>query len=133
MEQEVEIKQVSEREFWVGGDRLYLGEDNIVYVTSVGEVDEKKAIAIEEVFLKLLNVVEGEINLFIDINKAAKHSSEARKVWQELSEHKKFRKIALFGLHPVARVLASFVMGVSKKEDLRFFKTKKEALAWLKE
>jgi hypothetical protein len=133
MEQEVKIEQVSEREFWVGGDTLYLGEDNIFYVTSVGEANEKKAIAIKDVFLRLLNVAEGELNLLIDINKAAKHSSEARKVWQELSEHKKFRKIALFGLHPVARVLAYFVMGVSKKKDLRFFKTKEGALAWLKE
>jgi hypothetical protein len=30
-------------------------------------------------------------------------------------------------------VLASFVMGVTKKEEVYFFKTKEEALAWLKE
>jgi len=29
--------------------------------------------------------------------------------------------------------MASFFMGASKKKDMRFFKTKEEALAWLKE
>ena len=122
-----------EREIWVGENRHYLGEDNILYVTVVGEVDEKVAIACREAAFKLMNIVEGKVNVLIDVNKAGKQSPEARKVWTELSEHEKFGKVALFGLHPVARVLASFVMGVSKKKDMRFFKTKEEALAWLKE
>jgi len=50
-----------------------------------------------------------------------------------VSEYEKTGKVAVFGLHPVARVIASFVMGVSKNKDMRFFKAKEEALAWLKE
>ena len=34
-------------------------------------------------------------------------------------------------MHPVARVLASFVMTITKKNEIDFFKTKEEALAWL--
>ncbi|MBE3140395.1 MAG: hypothetical protein IMZ53_07420 [Thermoplasmata archaeon] len=41
MEKKVEVKQVSEREIWVGENRMYLGEDNILYITLVGEMDEK--------------------------------------------------------------------------------------------
>ena len=52
---------------------------------------------------------------------------------QEAFEDEKIGKVALFGLHPVARVIASFVMGVTKKEDMRFFRTKEEALAWIKD
>ena len=122
-----------DREIWVGKNRLYLGEDNIVYVTNVGEVDEKMAIACGEAFLKLINMVEGKVNALGDLNKAGKQSPEARKIWKELSENKKFGKIAIIGMHPVARVLASFVIGTTKKKDMRFFKTKEEALAWLKE
>ncbi len=48
-------------------------------------------------------------------------------------EDKIFGKVALFGLHPVARVVASFFMGATKKKDMRFYKTRGEALAWLKE
>jgi len=48
-------------------------------------------------------------------------------------EHERTGKVALFGLNPVARVIASFVMGVTRKKDMRFFKTREEALAWLRE
>ncbi len=122
-----------DREIWVGENRLYLGEDNIAYFAIVGEHDENTAIAIGEAFLKLINMVGGKVNALGDINKTGKQSPEARKIWKELSEHKKVGKLALIGIHPVARVLASFVMGTTKKKDMRFFKTKEEALAWLKE
>jgi hypothetical protein len=122
-----------DREIWVGKNRLYLGEDNITYFVLVGEHDENMAIACGEAFLKLSNMVEGKVNALGDLNKAGKQSPKARKIWKELSEHEKVRKLALIGMHPVARVLASFVMGTTKKKDMRFFKTKEEALAWLKE
>jgi len=122
-----------DREIWIGKNRLYLDEDNIAYFVVVGEHDEKKAIALKEAFLKLTDMVEGKVNALGDLNKAGKQSPEARKIWKELSENKKFGKIAIFGMHPVARVLASFVIGTTKKKDMRFFKTKEEALAWLKE
>ena len=122
-----------DREIWVGENRLYLGEDNTLHISDVGKVDEKIAILGKNAAFKLISMVEGKVNVFIDINQAGKQSPEARKIWKEFSEHEKFGKIALFGMHPVARVLASFVMGTTKKKDLRFFKTKEKALAWLKE
>jgi len=122
-----------DRKIWIGENWAYLGEDNITYFVLVGEHDENIAIACGEAFLKLINMVEGKVNALGDLNKAGKQSPEARKIWKELSENKKFGKIAIFGMHPVARVLASFVIGTTKKKDMRFFKTKEEALAWLKE
>ena len=132
-EKVVEIKQVSEREIWVGENRLYLGEDNVLCITNTGEIDEKIAIEIKEAVLKLMNMVEGKVHTLTDLNKAGKTTSQARKVFQELAEHEKQGKNAFYGMHPVARVLASFFMGASKKKAMRFFKTKEEALAWLKE
>ena len=132
-EKPVEIKQVSERESWVGENRLYLDEDNVLCVTNVGEIDEKIAIEIKEAVLKLMNMVEGKVHTLTDLNKAGKTASQARKVFQELAEHEKQGKNAFYGMHPVARVLASFFMGASKKKGMRFFKTKEKALAWLKE
>ena len=133
-EKEVKIKQVSEREIWVGENRFYLGEDNIICITMGPEyTDEKIALVCKEVSLRIFNMVEGKVNELIDLNKAGKQSSEARKIGREMFEHEKVGKVALFGMHPVARVIASFVMGVSKNKDMRFFKTKEEALAWLKE
>ena len=82
--------------------------------------------------LKLANMVDGKVNCLVDLNSAGKPSVEARKVGMEGFRNKKFGKIALIGSHPVAKVLAFFVMGVIKKKDMRFFKTKEEALKWLK-
>jgi len=129
----VEVKQVSEREVWVGENRMYLGEDNIIYETLVGEQDEKTVLAIYEASNRLTNMAEGKVSILVDLNKAGQTSSGARKKAQEMLDDEIFGKLALFGLHPVARVVASFFMGISRKKDMRFFKTKKEALAWLKE
>ena len=132
-EKPVEIKQVSEREIRVGENRLYLGEDNILYITPFGgDMDEKLATEACRAVLGLQNMIEGKVNALIDLNKVGKQSSEARKIWQEWSDNEKTGKVAYIGLHPVARVLASFVMGISRNKDMRFFKTREEALAWLK-
>jgi hypothetical protein len=128
-----EIRQVSEREFWIGENRMYLGQDDIIYYTAGGECDEGKAILIRDVAIRFHNANKGKTNMLIDLDKAGKQSPEARNIWKELSEHEKAGKIAILGLNPVARVIASFVMGIAKKEDMRFFKTKEEAFAWLKE
>ena len=129
----VEIKQVSEREIWVREHRFYLGEDNIIYCTTVGVIDAEMAIGFDEATMRLMNMAEGKVNFFIDLSRAGQATSESRKIGKQRFEHEKIGKIAMFGMHPVARVLASFVMGFTKKEDMRFFKSKDEALAWLKE
>jgi len=132
-EKEAEVRQVSEREIWVGESRFCLGEDDILYETIVGKQDEKTVIAALEYHNKFKNMVEGKMKMLLDINKAGQVSSGARKIGKETFEDEKVGKVAFVGLHPVARVIASFVMGVTRKKDMRFFKTKEEALAWLKE
>ncbi len=112
---------------------MYLDEDNILNIINTGEIDEKTAIEMKEAVRKLTNMVDGGTHTLTDLNKAGKTTSKARKIFQELADQWGPGKTALFGMHPVARVLASFVMGASKKEDMRFFKTKEEALAWIKE
>ena len=131
-EKEVEVRQVSEREIWVGESRFCLGEDDILYETIVGKQDEKTVIAALEYHNKFKNMVEGKMKMLLDINKAGQVSSGARKIGKETFEDEKVGKVALCGLHPVARVIASFVMGVTRKRDMRFFKTREEAVAWLK-
>lgn len=127
------IVDEKEREIWVGESRAYLGEDNTLNIAVVGDVDENVAIALEEATSELRNMAKGKVNYLIDLNGTGRASAKARKVFQVSIMDEKTGKIALFGLHPVAKVIASFVMGVTKKKDVRFFKTKEEALAWLKE
>ncbi len=122
-----------ERESWVGENRLYLGEDNIIRITIVGELDEEAQTSINDAGYELMNMVEGKMHALIDLNRAGKTSPGARKRQVEISEYEKTEKVALFGLHPVARVIASFFMGISQNQNMRFFKTEEEALTWLKE
>jgi len=123
----------NDREIWIGENRLFLGEDNILDIINVGEIDEKTAIAMKEAIQKLMSMVEGTVHTLTDLTKAGKTTPEARKVFNTLIEDGTQGKLAYLGMHPVARVLAFFVMGSAKKEDMRFFNTKEEALAWLKE
>ena len=118
-------------EIWAGENRFYLGEDDIMYVELVGEYDLHSALALRDAFLKLLSIVEGKINIFVDNSRSGKPSQEARKIFTEMIRHEKCGKIAVFGLNPVTRVIASFVLGNSKSTHI--FKAKEEALAWLKE
>lgn len=123
----------NDREIWVGESRFYLDDDNIIVGTVIGDINDQIGKECLDAGLKLMDLVEGEVNIFIDIGKAGKQSSEARKLGKELFEHEKVRKVALFGLHPVARVLASFVIGSTNRKNSRFFGNKEEAFAWLKE
>jgi len=129
----MEKRKENGREIWVGQNRLYLGDDNILYVTVVGERDEKTVTEISEAYSKLRNMIEGTIDVLINLNKAGKPTSGARKIEREMTEHEKTGKVAFFGLHPVAKILASFLMGTTRKKDTRFFMTEEKALAWLKE
>ncbi len=122
-----------DREIWVGENRFYLGEDGILHVTMVGDTDEKIELEILEAHRTLRSKVEGKVNTFTDLTNMGKPTPGARKMAKEGLEEEGIGKIALFGLHPVARVVASFIMGVSKKEDMRFFNSKEGALAWLRE
>ena len=116
------IDEKNDREIWVGESKLYLGEDNILYMTLIGEMNEKTAIDLLDAIQRLENMVDGKVNFLTDLNKAGKQSSVARKIFKERSEKsEKAGKIAVYGLHPVARVIASFFINSTKKENLFFF------------
>jgi len=65
------------------------------------------------------------------LNNCGKNEPGARLIWSQISDEENTNKVALFGMHPVARVLASFVMGITNRNNQRFFKTKEEAVNWL--
>ena len=121
------------REILVGENRIYLDEDNILNYINIGEMDEEIARESCDAMLKLRNMGEGKVHFFIDLNKGGKTSTKARKILQEFTQKGVYGKLALCGLNPVARVLAAFFMGITQKNNMRFFKTKEEALAWLKD
>lgn len=116
----------------IGESRYYLGEDNIIYVIGKGKMEEKDIPVWEKAIINFEKKIEGKINILIDLNEAGEQPPKTRDSWNEFCKRERIGKVALFGMHPVARVLASFVMGISKNKNLRFFASKEKALKWLK-
>lgn len=131
MSEDIKVREISDREIWVNTNKISLIGENTIYVVAVGEQTTSFAFAQKQIFDKLAQKAGGKINFLINLNDAGKSSPEARKLWQQLCEAESTNKVALFGLHPVAKVLASFVMGRSKVKNLRFFSTEEEAMDWL--
>ncbi len=130
----IKIKKVSDYEYLIAENiTTLLIDQNIIRVTAIGEQTLEVANAQREINYKLFEFAGEKINFLIDLNRCGKNSPEARQIWKELSENEKTDKVATFGLHPVARVIASFVIGISQKNNQRFFKTEEEAINWLLE
>jgi hypothetical protein len=127
------ITRVSDNEFRIGANTVKFYNSNTIYVIAVGEQTTEMAKAHKILYQQLFKSAGTKLNYLIDLNKAGKNSSEARHIWKEISEDGRVDKVAAFGLHPVAKVLASFVMGISQKKNIQFFFTEKEAIKWLKE
>ncbi len=119
-------------EIWIEQNKLYFSMDNILYVTIVGEPELDIALKIKEITYKIYNTSDKKVDVLVDLNEAGKGPPAVRKIWKQLSEHKNVGKIAQIGLHPVARMLAKYSLAMSKNNNIQFFKTKEEALKWLK-
>jgi len=131
MSDKIQVSQLSENEFLVGTNRTALIEENIIYVVAKGEQTDEVAIAQEEVNRRLKEQSNQKIYYLIDLNECGKNSRKAREIWLKLAEDEATEYVAIFGLHPVAKVIASFVTGLSKRQNERFFKKKEEAVNWL--
>ena len=127
------INQISNREFLAGEHHYRLGDDNIFYVTLNGDADDEMGIEIDRTINRMAEDIDGEIDLLIDLNRAGKTSSGSRKLFKAFTETSHCRKVALFGMHPVSMVIASFVMGISRNKNMKFFKTREVAIQWLKQ
>ena len=123
-EKQVEIKQVSEREISVGENRFYLGEDNILYGTVGGEVDDEVGIALVETINKLKKIVEGKMDVLIDANRASKPSQKTKERIRKNFEGEGIGKVAIFGMNPVVRVYSIFCYGYHEKGRFSFFQVK---------
>lgn len=120
-------------EIQLGKSRVYLGKDNIVYATPIGNIDEKIARTFQQHIFEYANRIDGKINSLVDLSNSGIPSAKARKIGKDALNHEKVGKPAFYGLNPVTKMLASFAMGKAKNKNMRFFKTKEEALKWLME
>ncbi|MDD2891320.1 MAG: hypothetical protein PHE49_11895 [bacterium] len=120
-------------EIRLGKSILHFGEDKIFYATIVGEYTTEMAKSTYDFFElhKTEMMVDGKVKMFINLTNARKPSTEAKELMRLLS--KDIGKIALIGFNPVAKVIAAFFMGNSRKKDINFFNTQGDAIVWLNE
>lgn len=133
MSEKIEIKQTGDNEYWIGTNKTVLIDQKIIRITAVGEQTSEMASLHKELDHKLFNSVEGQLNYLVDVNKCGKNSQEASAMYRQLCYNEKVNKVAVFGLHPVARIIASFVIGLDPKGKQRFFKSEEQAIIWLNE
>ncbi|MBN1791175.1 MAG: hypothetical protein JW830_11800 [Bacteroidales bacterium] len=127
-------RQVGEREYLVGETRAMLLDDHIIKIEIIGPQPTEDAYALYNATRKLEKLVNGKVSYLIDLNRAGKNSSEASRLWKRATEEKNVYKVAQFGLHPVAKVLASFVNSLnSNNHNIRFFSSMEEGLQWIQE
>ncbi|MCG6185935.1 DUF7793 family protein [Maribellus maritimus] len=131
MKEEIKVIKISENEYLVGNNTTTLINPNIILVEAIGDQTDELALAQKEVCDTLVAQVEGKINYLIDLNQCGKNSKKARATWIKINNQKKTLFVALYGLHPVAKVLATFIMGASGKKNFKFFSRREEALVWL--
>jgi len=131
MNDNIELLQASETEFFIGENQISLIEGNIIYIIAYGVQTAEIALSQKKMCEMLILGLEGKINFLIDLNNCGKSSREAREMWKEFSESENTNKVAIFGLNRVSKIIASFVIRNFMKEDLRFFMTKKESIDWI--
>lgn len=131
MDKGFKLEQAGDREFKIGESRIKILDNKIISIESVGDLDDEMAKVYIELNRKMQEILGDRLFYMIDLNRAGKNSSGARKTWQELTELDITIKVALFGLHPVARILASFVIGITSQKKNKFFRTEEEAISWL--
>lgn len=129
----MKYEKINDTEYVMGENKISLIDNNIIHVVPKGEQTLDDALCYKEMCASLSTLVNGQINYLIDLNDCGKNAPEARNIWKELSEDKNTSKVGLFGLNPVARVIASFVIGTYKHNNMMFFKTKEDAMAWITE
>lgn len=126
--------QVGEREYLVGKTRAMLLDDHIIKIEIIGPQPTEDAYALYNATRRLEKLVNGKVSYLIDLNRAGKNSPEASRLWKRATEEKNVYKVAQFGLHPVAKVLASFVNSLnSNNHNIRFFSSMEEGLQWIHE
>ncbi len=132
MDTKLSYQQINEKEFTIGDNRISLLDNSTVYIEVVGEQTDEHAREILKLYPRLYSELPGKINQLVNLNRSGKSSPKARQVYEEMNNNERTYKVAVYGIHPVARVLAAFVTGLSGKKNIEFFTNKEDAMAWLK-
>jgi len=115
------------------GDNTYTIEGNLMHIITHGHLTYELAVEIKDFCLTQAGKMEKKCNYLVDLSDCGKNDPAARNIWKEISSDASTNKVATFGMNPVARVIANFVIGTYEGVNVRFFKNEQDALAWIME
>ena len=112
---------------------LTMGEDGIIRLTFIGDVEKKDIEAYVEDLTPFLKAATEENPLrFLSFSgREGKFSSAARKTFAQINEDRRIGKVAILGGNRFNRVLTTIILKATGRNNIRFFGTEAEALAWL--
>lgn len=115
--------------------QLRMDDDGILWIVIEGDFDEQAAEAsTREMEPFLTAATEAQpLRMLSDVRKAGKLSSKARRTIAAGGQDPRTGRNAVLGVSRYARVLVGFLSKASGQDNIRFFDSEAEALAWLKE
>jgi len=127
----MKIREIAQ--FQIGNNTYTICEGNIIHIITRGDFTIDLALEIKDFCLTQAGKMDGKCNYLVDLSDCGKNDPAARNIWKEISSDASTNKVATFGMNPVARVIANFVIGTYGGVNIRFFKNEQDALAWIKE
>ena len=121
-------------------NKIWIGKDNIIYVEVVDkDLSGENVFKIMEDTVKIVREFSGKAKILANfINPVFKvGDSKFRKklvdLIIEMYKNPGFEKVAICGVSTIVRVVSLFVVKTTKLINMKVFKTKEQALKWLKE
>jgi hypothetical protein len=113
---------------------LQMGDDSILRMALIGNVSgEDMEALLKDIQPFFEAVTEAEpLCLLVDSSRSGKTSATARKAYVELNRDHRLKKSAVLGANRYSRVLGSFILKATGRDNVRFFDSEEEAIAWLK-
>jgi hypothetical protein len=112
-----------------------MGDDGILRVELIGDTGIEDIDAFLEDIAPFLEAATEEEPLLVlaESGLTGKYSAAARKRFAELLREPRVRKVALLNARRYVRVLIGFILRSAGRDNIHFFDSEEEALAWLKE
>ena len=109
-------------------------DDGIVRLAPIGDQDKEDM----EIFRKKMEpfleaTTEAEpMHLLVDSSRSGKTSSAGRKIYAKVNRDPRVGKTAVVRAKRYNRLVGSIILKATGRDNIRFFESEEEALAWLK-
>lgn len=112
---------------------MHMRDDGILSITLDGDMGQEETEPFSTDLRPFLEGATKEHPLHILARRRTKgrYRPAARKLFTELSSHPQLGKVAIASPSRYGRVLIGFIVKASGRDNVRFFETEEEALAWL--